>query len=174
MGISGIQIQVAEGADNLRLFVEMLTIDANFHTVTSLGIVRDADENAASKFQSVCDALRNANLPVPREQIRPTSDRPQVSVLILPDTTSPGTLETLCLRTVSEDPMMSCIEEYFDCVQQRVAKPPKSKDMDKAKVKVFLASREDPTLLLGQAAQRKYWNWDSPALSPVKEFIQAL
>lgn len=78
------------------------------------------------------------------------------------------------MRTVSEDPVMSCIEEYFDCVQQRVAKPPKSKDMDKAKVKVFLASREDPTLLLGQAAQRKYWNWDSPALSPVKEFIQAL
>jgi len=69
---------------------------------------------------------------------------------------------------------MSCIEEYFDCVQQRVAKPPKSKDMDKAKVKVFLASREDPTLLLGQARERKYWNWDSPALSPVKEFIQAL
>lgn len=174
LNIADVQIQITDGVDNLRTFLRLLSVSPNFSIVTSIGIVRDADDAPANKFISVCDSLRSVSLSVPSQPIISAGDSPKISILILPNATMPGTLETLCLQTVSNDPVISCIEQYFQCVEQQLQQLPKSKDMDKAKVKVFLASRQEPNLLLGQAAAKGYWNWNDPALNHVKQFLQEL
>lgn len=179
LNITDVQIQNYGGIKDLRAFLKTLSITPDFATlVTSVGIVRDAETNAESAFQSVSDAVKAANLPQPRQPIIPTEASPQVSVLILPDATvvadekNPQMLENLCLRTVENDPVMECIDQYFTCLEQRLDSLPKN--MPKARLQAFLASRLKPGLRLGEAASKGYWNWDSPAMDSVKEFLAAL
>ena len=80
-------------------------------------------------------------------------------------------LETLCLAAVTGDPVMPCVETYLECVQQYAAAPPRN--LAKAKVQAFLASRDRPGQLR-EAARRGYWPWDDPTFAPMKQFLQAL
>ena len=184
MNLMDIQVQDFGGKDELPDFLAAFCSGAEFRSrVTSLGIVRDAEGNAGDTFQSICSALKNANcelknlnvsvnLPVPNQVIVPVGDYLRVSVLILPDDKTPGMLETICLWSVENNPAMKCIEQYFKCIKQRMSSLPKN--MPKAQVQTFLASRPRPGLLLGQAARAGYWPWDSPVFNRVKQFLQAL
>ena len=121
--LTGIQIQDFGGVNDLGDFLEAFSTAPGFHKVDSVGIVRDAEKPdetsvtgtrdaergaplrreatraAESAFQSVCTALGNAGLPVPRSAIEKTVSRPVVSVLILPGSREDGMLETLlCSR----------------------------------------------------------------------------
>ncbi len=125
---SDIQIQDFGGIGDLRHFLRALTGTAAFqqNTVTSLGIVRDAEDNAADAFRRVQRDLTAARLPVPSVPNQPAGKNPRVSVFILPDNKEPGMLETLCLAAVADDPVMPCIETYLKCVQQHAAAPPQN------------------------------------------------
>jgi len=172
IGVTGVQVQNFGGIRELRGFLKALCNAPSFAQVTSLGIVRDAETDAKAAFQSVCGALNGANLTVPTQPMAPTGHSPQVNVLILPDATTPGMLETICLQAVGDDPVIECIEQYFECVEQRTGSRPRN--MPKARVQAFLASRLRPGLLMGQAAHAGYWRLDSPAFDHVRRFVQAL
>ncbi len=49
-------------------------------------------------------------------------------------------LEDLCLKSVEDDPAMECVQEYFDCISDKLDDLPKN--ISKAKARAFLASRE--------------------------------
>jgi hypothetical protein len=149
-----------------------LRVTPGFDQVTSLGIVRDADQDAAATFQSICDALKRANLPVPPQIGVSAPGPPRVAAFVLPDCGSQGMLETLCIRSVAADPAIPCITRFFTCVSRRGLPMPAS--MDKARVRAFLASRQTPDLLLGHAAHAGHWPWDHPAFEPIKQFLLAL
>ncbi len=73
LGIANIQIVAVGGTPGFRPFLTNTLINApNFRRLRSLGIVRDADESAASAFQSICDSLKDASLPVPSKPYMPT------------------------------------------------------------------------------------------------------
>jgi hypothetical protein len=93
-------------------------------------------------------------------------------VLLLPDGSTPGTLETLCLRAVSANPIVVCVEEYLQCVERGLGSVPGHRD--KARVHAFLASRERPELRVGEAADAGYWPWDDPCFDHVKHFLRSL
>jgi len=170
--LQNIQIMGIGGKTNLRRNLEALTLSPHFDEVISLGVVRDANDNPAAAFQSVCDALHAVNLPVPERALMSAGDSPQVSVMILPEEDAPGMLETLCLRAVEQDPAMLCVGRYFKCLQQKGLSLPD--DMFKAKVQVFLASRRKTGLRLGEAAQAKYWPWDEEAFERVRNFLRQI
>ena len=172
IGRAGIQVEDFGGVDELRPFLKAITLTSGFASkVTSLGIVRDTEADAAGSFQSVSSALQSARLSVPAHPLSPEGTNPRVSILLLPDAVTPGMLETLCLRSVANDPVMQCVDQYVQCIRQVGASP---NNIHKAQVQAYLASRPVPGLLLGQAAQRGYWNWNSPALDHVKTFLQNL
>ena len=76
------------------------------------------------------------------------------------------------MQSVTRDPAMRCVDEYFECIERANGSLPNN--MDKAKVQAFLASRDRPGLLVGQAAAAGYWPWTSDAFSHVRRFIQNL
>lgn len=172
LGLTGIQVLDYGGKDQLRPFLKALKATTGFARVASLGVVRDANANAANAFQSVRDALQDAGLPIPTQMLVATGASPQVTVMILPDGTSSGMLEDLCLASVARNPAMTCVEQYFQCVQMQIGSLPSN--MSKAKVHIFLASKPDPDLRLGEAAQAGYWPWDDPAFDHVKQFLSSL
>jgi hypothetical protein len=158
--IQDIQVMGIGGKTQIRPNLKALLTDPNFDQLVSLGIVRDADSNAKDAFRSIQDALKNADLPCPNKPLIQTKTPLKVSVMILPPNGAKGALEDTCLESVKDDPATSCVEAYFDCLdEKRIGRP--KKDLTKAKTMVFLTSREDPTLRLGEAAKKGYWPFDS-------------
>ena len=172
LGIDGVQIQNCRGKDNLPIVLLEIAQDPDFHLINSIGIVRDADLNVNGAFQSVQSALRRANLPVPTRMAQPTTGIPSISVFIMPDNSSAGALEQLCLSALANDPAMPCVEDFLGCVNARTSEPPR--DQQKARIHAFLASRQDPELRLGEAAQRGYIPWTHPAFTELAQFLRFL
>lgn len=171
--LQNIQILPIGGKTKLKENLKMLAKSSEFHArVNFLGIVRDADTNASDTFRSVCDALQNAGLSVPANPMELTSQNPKITVMVIPHGSTRGMLEDLCLTAVISDPATPCMEQYFQCLQQLPSSLPKN--MSKAKVHAFLASRYEPDKRLGEAAKAGYWPWDNEAFATVKSFLQQI
>ena len=136
-----VQVIKVGGTDKFAKELPILKKRSGFHKITSIGVVRDADSDPQGAFQSICSALHKAKLPEPTSPLCPKAGPPQVTAMIVPDANTSGMLESVCLNSVSNDPAMICVEQYFQCLQekQRILA---ENVMPKARVGVFLASRE--------------------------------
>jgi len=173
LGLPKIQIVPIGGKSNLRQNLKILAKSPRFNdTVISLGIVRDADDNWSAAFQSVRDALQAAGLTAPESQLASVGNKPRVTIMILPESGASGMLEDLCLKTVENDHANLCVEQYFQCLQQQGL--PLPRNMAKARVQVFLASKPEPGKRLGEAAEAGYWPWDDLAFEEVKNFLKQI
>ena len=76
---SEIDVWSIDGKDKLRRGLKAVKIASGYPLLTSLGVIRDADNNADSAFQSVCSALRNTGWPVPTRPLESTGDSPKVT-----------------------------------------------------------------------------------------------
>jgi hypothetical protein len=168
-----IEIQNYGGVNELRGFLRQFVISSDFKdVVTSIGIIRDAEDDPGAAFQSVCDTLEGVGLAKPVQPTVAEGEDPKVNVLILPDASSRGMLETLLLRAVEHDPATKCIDQFLECVNQETNVS--SQPEEKAKVLAFLASRPRVLPLIGYAARAGYWQFQSSAYDHVREFIGAL
>jgi hypothetical protein len=128
------------GRSKFRPRLEALTKYSGFDQVISIGIVRDADNDPSSAFDSICGALENAGLSRPAAPLQPVGNDPQIVVMVLPGEDTPGMLEDVCLESVSDDPAMSCVNQFFQCLEEHLDNLPRNPS--KAMVRAFLASRE--------------------------------
>jgi hypothetical protein len=174
MGIADIQIQNYGGVGELASFLKQFVRSSQYRRlpIVSMGIVRDAEQNAGDAFKSVCGALEKAGLPIPSQPLISTQGQPKVCVFILPDEKSSGMIETLLLRAVSDEPVFECVNEYLDCIEQVTGLVPRP--VDKARFLAFLASRSDIKPLTGYAARAGYLKFESPVYDHLKEFISSL
>ena len=168
------------GVGQLRRYLAGLVSAPGFRSVRRLGIVRDAETSddpartAERVFQSMQSALENAGLPVPArpaEFTDPHADRPEVAVLILPGGDREGMLETLLCRTFAGTPVDRCIDDFLRCVEE--SNEP-SRRPDKARAHAYLATKPQPHVSVGVAAQKGYWNLDHAALDGVRGFLTSL
>ncbi len=170
-GFKNFEIVTLEGKRQIRSKLNAIVQSPRFRdAVSSLGIVRDADEDAHAAFQSVRDALRFVGLDVPKKPLVSIGATPRVTILILPDNNMPGALENLCLKAVDKDPAMPCIEQFWDCLDKTGLTLPRNHP--KGKVQTFLASRPESGKRLGEAAQAGYWPLDNPAFYIIRDFLQ--
>ena len=173
VNITEIQIQNFGGINELNGFLDQFRRAPGFwDRVESLGIVRDAETDPNAAFQSVSTALGAANLPVPQCPLELTNTQPRTSIFIFPDNETTGMLETVLLRSVDEDPVMFCIDDYFNCLKEKLEYPPKH--IEKAHLQTFLASRQKVPRTLHVAAEQGIWPWNSPVFESIKLFINRL
>ena len=173
--ITNVEIRDIGGTYGLPTKLNTLIKTPGFSNVVSFGVMIDANSNASNAFKSVCEALRSSCLAVPAEPLKLTKKdkgQPQVMVLIVPHGADQGMLEDICLQSVANDPAMTCVEEYFECLMKNLDKSPRNPS--KARVHAFLSSRELPEKRLGEAAKAGYWPWDSQAFDHVKQFLSML
>ncbi len=172
LNLGEIEIFDFGGKTQIRSFLKVLKTVSSFSIVDSIGIVRDADTDAKTAFQSIANSLRDVGLSVPDTVLSSAGDKPKVTVMILPGDKSPGMLEDLCLASVKTDVAMSCVENYFSCLKDQQI--PSPKNMSKANVQVFIASKPKDVPSLGVAAQKGYWPLDNDVFKQVKQFISSL
>jgi hypothetical protein len=167
-----IEIRNFGGVTDFSVYLETLLATPGFPQVTSLGIVRDAEDDAASAFNSVCTSANRVGLDTPANPLVTTDGNPSVSIFILPDCDAPGMIETLCMQALTEDPAVPCVSQYFECLRQEGV--PMSAPIAKARVQAFLASRERPGLQLGEAAHAGHIPWNHAAFDNLKGFLRAM
>jgi hypothetical protein len=174
LGLNDIQVLHIGGKTKLPSHLKALKKATDFSRVTALGIIRDADEDANAAFQSVCSALQHAGLPIPPKPMTPSSGRPRVSVMILPDNQSPGALEDVCLKALVGTPAMLCVGEFFCCLRRYNLPPPRN--LSKAKVLAYLTSMPEPDKRLGESAQAGYWDqhWNHSVFDALRNFLRSL
>ncbi len=97
---------------------------------------------------------------------------PSVTVLVLPDITSPGELEDLLLASVHNDPAMPCVEAFLQCIDKEV--PGRSPLDAKSKLYSYIASSDDPRLRVGEAVDHDLFPLDSPAFEATRQFLALL
>ena len=173
-------LQIIQYSEQNRLGVflrDVLTKSDQFsELVKVLGIVKDADTNYQSAFQSIQGSLRVASLPVPGEPLEVAEPSeagiPKVVAYVMPDNNSKGDLENLCLEAVRDHPALACVDQYFNCLHSKGYVP---RQESKARLRVFLSANPDnPNLLIGQAIAAGVLPWESPAFEDVHKFLDFL
>jgi len=171
--IQGFQPLDFGSKDNFRNFLEDVSLLPGFaEKVKTVAIIRDAETNAAAMFKSTCEALSSFGLPFPRAPGEITDGPPAVGIFIVPDNKADGMIETLCLRSVDNDPAFPCLDQFFECVKGRLKELPSN--MHKARAQTFLATRKEVDYHVGRAADNGVWPFDHEAFAEVRDFLAKL
>ncbi|MCP4602201.1 MAG: hypothetical protein GY847_17075 [Proteobacteria bacterium] len=175
-----IQVMPIGGKDMLPANLRSLVKQSNFHTVLSLLIVRDADNNPDGAFKSVCSALSRVGLPVPQQVLTfIQGEACQVGVVIVPASNQPGALEDLLLSTVENDPMSPGANQFIEesvviLHRSGYRPPPPDHRRSKARIHAFLATFDKPDRDPGKAALAGVWDFGHKVLLPIQEMIQMM
>jgi len=175
IAVDSIQIIPMGGRDNFRTpnFKSVINTPG-FREVKALGIVRDADGGAGNVFTSTCAALRECELPEPTQPMEITNTSLKVGILIVPPNVEKGEIEDLCLSSLKEYSEMGCIDNYFNCLKKKLLPDKFPRDLSKARIQAFLASREESVPHLGIAAQKGYFPLNHSIFEEIKKFLKAL
>ena len=156
-----------EGKDDFGNKLKTLSKVPGFDRLTHFAIIRDKEsDNALESVQKILSDINIENIPSRNGEV--IAGNPTVGIFILPGTNKGKMLEDLCLHLVQNDPAMRCVEEFACCISE-LPYPPKN--MSKARLLAFLASRREPVNTIGVAANKGYWNFDCPVIDELKEFL---
>lgn len=128
-GANIIQFSAVGGRSRFTEVVNLLPklIQQNSVPLSSLGVVCDSDDNPTESLNLLQDALKGAGLPVPKSHADFAGQDPTVGIFLLPDGRSGGSLDTLCRKSVADDPRSRCVDGYLDCLKD-LDKPVKNDD----------------------------------------------
>jgi hypothetical protein len=173
--LEDVQVQDGGGVKELRNYLRTLKNIEGFEQLETLVVARDAEGSAANASQSVRDAFKELTLPIPDNPFSfNTTESKRTAFILFPGPEAmEGTLEDLCLKIVSDDPILSCVEEYLSCVKKKNPNLTSTHD-SKRKISTFLAGQEDKDLIgtnPGEAANGNAWDAEHPAMAPLKQIL---
>lgn len=185
LGLDDIQVAYMEGKDNSKKFIDTLaaalkTSRLENKYIKAFGVMLDADDNeATSSFQKVCSILKeiqkrqikNMEFEIPKRCAMFTGSRTKVGVYIMPNCISKGMLETLCLKSVEDEPFYSCVENF---INEALSIKKDLDHIDKRKTMAFIAlkSKEGQKKSVGEAVCDGIFNTSSTAFDGIKNFLK--
>lgn len=180
LGIDEIQVMQYEGKTKLNNYFVPLVKQSAFPSVTSLVVVRDADDNPNGAFQSVSHTLAKNGLPIPPAAwILRQDKKPKTGIVLMPRPNATGALEELLMETVQSDPLAEKAHKYIQNAVETLnanntRKPPPVHRCGKAKTHAYLATFEEPDKDPGKAAWAGYWDFSHPALEPLLQILRQM
>jgi len=117
INISNVQVISYKGKDNLFNKLDaIIDTPGSDGLVNSIGITRDADEDAIFAFTSIANTLNKLGLAVPVGMNQVCEKHGiSISVFILPDCSSSGMLENLFVESIKDTPIFDvCIDEFLN------------------------------------------------------------
>lgn len=166
LGIEDIQPIEVGGRDKFQENFPLFIADSDFNTVKGYAIIRDADENINSTFQSVVGLLNKYKQSVPKGVFHFNADKgKKVGVYIMPGILQGKMLEDLCLEIVIGSPVLACVDVYMDCLNASTKKKGDGAESDKnkfyfpknrskAKLHAYLAGMHEYVPDLGIATEK--------------------
>ena len=171
MGISDVEIYDVAGKNQFKTKLPALTKQTGFSKVEAFAVIRDADDNAENAFQSIKNCLKKSGLLPPKQMntFSTSQKKPDVGIFIMPGDSDGGMLEDLCLKTVKNNPLIKCVDEFIQC-----CKPDTNHSLEsiaKRKAQAFLAVTPELANSVGLGAKKGCWNFNSKQLDELKTFL---
>jgi hypothetical protein len=163
-----VDIRKSGGKDQFKDLMPAFTLTRGFRNIEMIAVIRDADKNAKDAFRSVTGILNKIGLKSPGSPGQFSNGIPAVGIFIMPDNSSGGMLEDLCLGTVKDHEAMKCVDDFIACTQKLKEGP---KNIPKARVQSFLAAKPKIVNSIGLGAQKGYWDFKSKRLQPLLSFL---
>lgn len=177
LNIADCQVWNCEGKDNIADSIMRISKDPLRSDLKILLVTRDADDDPTSTLKSVCNALERYGFTFPKSKNTFSDDAPKVGVFLLAGSSGSGMLEDLCLETVQDHVAMPCVQTFCECVMALEDKP-KNKAKTEAQslmaAQSFLAAMPRFVRHIGEAAEKKYWNFEAETLRELREFLLTL
>ena len=168
-----VQVIDAGGKDRFPKNLRALSTAARARpSLRAIGVVRDADDDAAGAFRSIIGHVRNAGYEPPAVHGEFSDATPSIGVFIVPNGEEPGAIETLCRRSKEGDAGAACVDDFLSCLDEHAAM--RSTNVDKSFAHAYLATTENPVARVGEGAMQRAWNFDSPAFVELVDFLREL
>jgi DNA-binding phage protein len=151
--------------------LKAITSMASFKNVKSLGLVRDADDDAENTFRSLCGILEAVGLSFPDKPNKFTNDSIRTGIFIISPNAKKGNIEDLCLAAIKDLKEMDCIEDLFKCLKTKLSNDEFPQNISKSKIQAFLSSRKISVPHLGIATQKDYFPLDNNVFDGIKDFL---
>ncbi|MFH1923178.1 MAG: DUF3226 domain-containing protein [Planctomycetota bacterium] len=149
------------------------TLEGFEDRVGAIGVIRDAEGNAAGMADSIKSAFEDNGFPVPTESMSVIAGRPALGFLLMPHGEDSGCLEHAVLQAASPDLPMQCVEQYLDCVENG-SRNPNPNWRAKMKVHALIATGENPAWTLSESVRAGLWDMEHAALRVMMDFIRKL
>jgi hypothetical protein len=172
-GIASLTIECCKGRNNLERYITELRIRPEFtrREVAGVAIVIDAETSFDASWQKIKNAVAqgfSVNMPAHGEFAGGT---PRIGGFVVSDSQGRGTIEDLCLASVSDQPGYSCLQQYFECLSGKTAR---KEYHSKAKFRAWMASQAEYEYYVGEAARHGFLPWENAAFTPLREFLAPL
>ena len=176
-----IQIEDIGGNTDFLKQLNVWTLISGFENIKTVGIIRDAENDAAAALQSIQYCFSHNGLPEPQDCFKLTDNQNggvRTVFGILPGTKTNnkwdnGTLEDLCLKILKDSQSSEKIDlltKYLEQVQDNFEY--KINHMHKAKLHTYFSSNEPFIgLKIGEAARNKAFNFESDVLVNFKKMF---
>jgi hypothetical protein len=145
-------------------------MQASFKTVVKrLGVIQDANGDAAAALQRVTKLLKDQNLPCPAASGGFANNAEiRVGALILPGDGTPGYLEDMFLASFAGSPELQCVDAFATCCASQRAL------ITKERAQALLVAIGAPETRLGRAFDSGQLNADGAAYTRLRDFVLAL
>lgn len=179
LNINDIQIIETGGKDKFKsLFAVVLTFQG-FEKVKSIGITRDADNDKQAAVESIKHQLGIHRLPVPKGHSNMVEKNGmKVGIYVLPGNAESGMLENLVLNAATDQDVLNCSDAYIKnlcaTLEQKGKADRTPNNIHKARAHAYLAGMKKLVSSVGLAANKGYFNFDSPELLELKTFLKGL
>jgi len=179
LGIANVDVRSFEGKDNLaNTLVTLASGSASgLDVIEDLAVWRDAEGDAGGAQDAVEGALRGSGFAVPGRPGEFVPGSPGVAYLVLPPGVEQGCLEDVLLASIAKGAeALPCIDQFCQCLRGKEREALLSPHPNDSKIKLhaYLCSLEDPTTLIGQAADQGVWNFTHEAWKPLLQFLSNL
>ncbi|MDR1657964.1 MAG: hypothetical protein LBT47_10505 [Deltaproteobacteria bacterium] len=159
-----------DGNSNLNKLLNIILLSEKFPNITSLSVIRDAENNHESAASSIKQSFTKFDLPPPNKPFTPNKDGDlNTGFILFPDCSSSprnGTLEDLCLEIL--------YNKYFKQISEAesIIKGNNFKRPHKNKLHLcFSLTDEFVSLKIGEAAKARAFNFESPQIISINSFL---
>ncbi|MBD1939841.1 DUF3226 domain-containing protein [Microcoleus sp. FACHB-68] len=172
-----------QGPNGVEALLKNLQESLKQEHIRILGIVVDADQDLAARWQAVGDRLKKAgykNIPrtPPAEGwVCPSPDPflPRVGVWLMPDNQLPGMLEDFIAHLIpADDVLRPKAEAIMQEIEQAKINRYKSVHHPKALIHTWLAWQKKPGMPMGQAITARVLNYDKEIALTFVEWLKRL
>ena len=173
------EVQVLQfmGKDKLRKEMEVFYKSPGFSHISSLLVIRDADNNIRSAQDSVKDAFKANDLPFPDTEYKWASNgKIKTGFLLMPSCSSQsqtGALEDLCWKIITNKQgtfIHKEVEEFLQSLEKNEKREYSHKN--KALLHTYFSATDKLIASsIGRAAEMGTFDWLSDELKPLHDFL---
>lgn len=146
-------------------------LKTDFGNLKSLGIIQDAKDDPTATFDAIKLSLERNGLSAPEMYGQRSEGSPVISIFILPDgMNQKGVLESLCIRALEGDQILSCANSYIKCLTENGVSFDEL-EADKARVLAYSLASSHSIKSLGGLALSGVLQLDGDAFEGMRIFL---